>query len=598
MRKKRLFASAGVLASLTLIGTACSAPGTGDGGGDGGSGESSQPTSITLGWNQPFYSYNENSATGNATANSVIKYLMNNNFWYVDQEGNIQEDTDFGTYEQTSEDPLTVEYTVNEETTWSDGTPVDAADLLLTWAAQSGNVNDEGENGKVAFTGSSIGLSRVTEVPEISEDGKGLTLVYDQPFADWQYDMSVPVPAHVVAMNALGIDDPMEAKQALITAIQDDDRAALAKIAKFWNTGFDYTSFPDDENLALSNGAYVMTEMEENQFVTLERNDDFEGDKDASFDTITVRWEGDPLAQVQALQNGEIDMMAPQATVDLLQAAQQVENADIQTGDDGTYEHIDLVQNNGGPFTPEAYGGDAEKANQVRKAFLLAIPRQQIVERLIQPINPDAVVRDSFNITTGLAGYDEMIAENGSEEFAEPDPQAAQQLLQQAGVDTPIDVRFLFDPTNARRVSEFELLKPALAEAGFNLIDSSDPNWGELLAQSDTYDASLFGWQSTTLAVSASAENFVTGGQNNFTGYSNEEVDALYDQLVETTDEAEQLELQIQIEQQLFEDAFGITIFQFPGTTVSNETRVTNVNPGTLNPTMFYGFWDWEAPES
>lgn len=598
MRKKRLFASAGVLASLTLIGTACSAPGTGDGGGDGGSGESSQPTSITLGWNQPFYSYNENSATGNATANSVIKYLMNNNFWYVDQEGNIQEDTDFGTYEQTSEDPLTVEYTVNEETTWSDGTPVDAADLLLTWAAQSGNVNDEGENGKVAFTGSSIGLSRVTDVPEVSEDGKGLTLVYDQPFADWQYDMSVPVPAHVVAMNALGIDDPMEAKQALITAIQDDDRAALAKIAKFWNTGFDYTSFPDDENLALSNGAYVMTEMEENQFVTLERNDDFEGDKDASFDTITVRWEGDPLAQVQALQNGEIDMMAPQATVDLLQAAEQVENADIQTGDDGTYEHIDLVQNNGGPFTPEAYGGDAEKATQVRKAFLLAIPRQQIVDRLIKPINPDAVVRDSFNIPTGLAGYDEMIAENGSDEFAEADPQAAKQLLQQAGVDTPIDVRFLFDPTNARRVSEFELLKPALAEAGFNLIDSSDPNWGELLAQSDTYDASLFGWQSTTLAVSASAENFVTGGQNNFTGYSNKEVDDLYDQLVETTDEAEQLELQIQIEQKLFEDAFGITIFQFPGTTVSNETRVTNVNPGTLNPTMFYGFWDWEAPES
>lgn len=597
MRKKRLFASAGVLASLTLIGTACSAPGTSEDS-SGSGGESDQPTAITLGWNQPFYSYNENSATGNATANSVIKYLMNNNFWYVDEEGNIQEDTDFGTYEQTSEDPLTVEYTVNEETTWSDGTPVDAADLLLTWAAQSGNVNDEGEDGQVAFTGSSIGLSRVTDVPEISEDGKGLTLVYDQPFADWQYDMSVPVPAHVVAMNALDIDDPMEAKQALITAIQDDDRDALAKIADFWNTGFDYTAFPDDPNLALSNGAYVMTDMRENQFVTLERNDDFEGDKDASFDTITVRWEGDPLAQVQALQNGEIDMMAPQATVDLLQAAEQVENADIQTGDDGTYEHIDLVFNNGGPFSPEAYGGDEETARQVREAFLKAIPRQQIVERLIQPINPDAVVRDSFNITTGLAGYDEMISQNGSDEFAEPDPQASQQLLREAGVDTPVDVRFLFDSANARRQSEFELLKPALAEAGFNLIDGSDPNWGELLAQSDTYDASLFGWQSTTLAVSASAENFVTGGQNNFTGYSNEEVDDLYDQLVETTDEAEQLELQIQIEQQLFEDAFGITIFQFPGTTVSNSTRVTNVNPGTLNPTMFYGFWDWEAPES
>ena len=37
-----------------------------------------------------------------------------------------------------SEDPLTVTYTVNDGVEWSDGEPVDASDLLLDWAVESG----------------------------------------------------------------------------------------------------------------------------------------------------------------------------------------------------------------------------------------------------------------------------------------------------------------------------------------------------------------------------------------------------------------------------------------------------------------------------
>ena len=32
----------------------------------------------------------------------------------------------------------------------------------------------------------------------------------------------------------------------------------------------------------------------------------------------------------------------------------------------GTYEHVDLVFTNGGPFDPATYGGDAAKALKVR----------------------------------------------------------------------------------------------------------------------------------------------------------------------------------------------------------------------------------------
>ena len=605
MRTKGLVTAFAVISSLSLGLSACSGPAA-----EPEPDANAEPTSLTVGWNQPFYSYNSATSNGNATANANVLYLMNGGFWYYDADSVLQKDETFGTYEKTSDDPLTVTYTVGADTKWSDGTPVDAADLLLTWAAQSGNVNtlapedvkyDEATGlpnnteGEAYFDSSSAGLGLVTQTPEISEDGQSLTLIYDEPFADWELDMGVGVPAHVTAMKALGIADAQEAKDALVAAITDEDKAALTKISAFWNTGYDYTALPEDEALRLSNGAYLMTELKENEFVTLTKNPDYKGKFEPKFDTLTIRWNEDPMAQVQALQNGEIDMFSPQVTTDVIQAAEKIENVEIKSGVEGTYEHFDLVFNNKGPFDPASYGGDAEKAKAVRKAFLMAVPRQEIIDKLIKPINPDALVRNSFLIVEGAPGYDEMVAANGSADYAEPDPAGAKAMLEKAGVKTPVDVRVMFAKDNVRRESEFAIYQPALAEAGFNLIDKRNLDWGSKLGDG-TYDAVYFGWQSTSLAVSADKETFGSTGLNHLIGYSNDKVDALFDDLIVTTDPAEQLRLQIEIEKLLFEDAVGITIFQFPSATMWNADRVKNVNPGTLAPTMFYGFWDWEAP--
>ena len=106
MRSKRLFAAGAVIATLSLAVTACCRAAEGRG-----QRSANQKTSLTLGWNQPFYSYNENTSNGNATANNNIKYLMNEQFWYVDANGELKADKSFGTYEKTSDDPLTVKYT-------------------------------------------------------------------------------------------------------------------------------------------------------------------------------------------------------------------------------------------------------------------------------------------------------------------------------------------------------------------------------------------------------------------------------------------------------------------------------------------------------
>jgi peptide/nickel transport system substrate-binding protein len=610
VRRSRVTAAVAVVASLSLALAAC--------GGSSNKDEEqakSGPTSVTVGWNQPFYSYNDNSSTGNNTTNANIRYMTSAQFYFYDAKQELKADTSFGTYEKTSDDPLTVKYTLSKDVKWSDGTPYDAADLLLSWAANSGNANtvsgDAVKHDKAtdaakptgnqvyfdsaaATAGQSLGL--VKEIPAISDDDTTLTLKYTQPYADWKYDMG-PVlsdlPAHVVGMKALGISDPTKAKEAVVKAIQDKDAASLAKIARFWNSGFDFNTLPSDKSLYLSYGPYVISDIKKDSYVTMKKNPEYTGAHKGKFDTITVRFNPDANSQLQQLGNKEISLMDPQVTTDLVAAAEKLKDVTIHKGLDATFEHMDLVQNNNGPFDAASYGGDAKKALLVRQAFLHSVPRNEILEKLIKPIVPESEVRNAFLRVPGTDGYDEMTQSNGSAEYAKTDPELSKSLLKQAGVKTPVNVRLMYDKTNLRRAAEFALDQPALAKGGFNVIDNGDADWSAKLGDG-SYDAVFFGWQSTGLAVNQDSAIYTTGAGSNLVGYSNKAVDGQFTKLASSTDPAEQISILNEAEKEMWADAIGIPIFQFPAAAMWDKTKIDDVDPAILSPTMFYGFWDWK----
>ncbi|HEY0186545.1 MAG TPA: ABC transporter family substrate-binding protein [Cellulomonas sp.] len=584
--------------------TACSSPAE--------ESEINDTTSVNVGWNEPFRSTNNLTANGNATTNANIIYLTTSFFNYYDGDLNLAKNEDFGSYEVLSEDPLTVKYTVNEGVTWSDGEAVDAADMILFWGAQNDmfdtvaadevETDDDGNaivgDGQVYFDSSSPAMNDITTFPEISDDGQSVTFVYDTPRSDWEVAMNQPSPvaAHVVGKLALGIDDPTEAKQAVEDAFKNNDATALAKIADVWTNSFNFTSLPDDPELYLSYGPYVISDYVENQYLTLTRNDSYDWGPEPSVDTITIRYTEDPLASVTALQNGEVDLIAPQSSVDVLATLDGVDGVSYTTAPEGTYEHVDLTFDNGGPFDPATYGGDTEKARLVREAFLKTIPRQEIIDKLIEPLQSDATTRDSFLYVPGSSGYDDVVANNGSDAWSDVDIEGAKALLAEAGVTGTIDVRFLYGKSNVRRANEYQLIAASAAEAGFNVIDSGDDNWGSILG-SGTYDASLFGWQSTNTFVSNSEATFITGGQNNYGGYSNTEVDDLFAQVATNTDADTEVQLATQIETILNQDAFGVTLFQFPGV-VAHRDVLQGVSTIALSPTIFWNYWEWEISAS
>ncbi|WGW10574.1 ABC transporter family substrate-binding protein [Saxibacter everestensis] len=604
MSKRKLLAAGAVFAVGALALSACTPPAGNDD-----NQSINDESTLSVMWNQPFYSYNNATSNGNATANTNPIYLTNESFAYYDDSLQLHPNKGYGTFEKLSDDPLKVKYTINDNAQWSDGTPVTAADVVLPWAAQSGHFNSvkaedatnedgtvkENSGDDVYFDASDPGFSLITKFPEVSEDGKEVTFTYDKPFADWEvnYTSTEPgVPAHVVAQHALGEKDAAKASEALLAAFKDKDDAALSKISNFWNTGFDFTSLPEDKSLLVGNGPYKMTEYKENQFMTLEKNENYKGENKPKVDKITIRYNEDPMAAVQALENGEVDLIQPQSTADVLKAAQAIDGVKVDTGDDATYEHIDLTFNNNGPFDPKKYGGDKEKAKQVRQAFLKAVPRQKIVDTIVKPLTDTAQTRDSFNVVPGSPNYDDTVAANGVAEEKEADIAGAKDLLKQAGVDKP-KVRIMYAEGNQRREQEFQLIKESAEEAGFEIIDNGDAKWSEKLGDK-TYDASLFGWQSVSTAVTEADANFRSTGQNNFGGYNNPDVDKLYDQLQVETDPEKQKQINIDVEKKLVEDAFGVTLFQFPGLTAYNE-NVSNVSTITVSPTVFWNFWEWEV---
>jgi peptide/nickel transport system substrate-binding protein len=571
-----------------------------------------QDSALAIAWEAPLNELNLSSMNGNATQNSVIAYMLNSGFNYYNSDLELVRDESFGTYEKVSDDPLTVKYTVNDNTTWSDGTPFDATDILLQWAGTSGvfntveaetdaegNVtNQDAIDAGVYFDGTTPGVANITKTPEISDDGKSITFVYDKPFGDWELNFTYQfVPAHVVGQKSLDVAEAQAAKDALRKAIEDKDTAKLSAISKFWNSGFEFTSMPSDPSLVLTNGAYTLADYKENQYLTLKVNPDFKGERKASIDTITVRYIEDPLAQVQALENGEVQLIGPQASADVRAKLEGLSGIETRNDIEGTWEHVDLVFANKGPFDPATYGGDAAKALKVRQAFLLTIPRQTIIDNIIVPLNPEAKARNSFIIMPGAPGYDEMVKENGSDFYPDAgDIDKAKALLAEAGVTTPINVRLAYNKDNARRVSQLALIQDSAAKAGFTVVDTGRPaaDWGTLLATGqDQYDASLFAWQNTSTAVTESDANYRTGGLNNYGQYSNPAVDAAFDKLAVETDPDKQFELQLEVEKILFADGFGTNIFQFPAIQAWS-SNLSGVDPIKFNPTIFGGFWNWK----
>ena len=560
---------------------------------------------------EPFTSLNPATSFGRSSGtNADVAGLTGASFAAYDDAYRLVEDRSFGTAEIVADDPLTVRYQVSADARWSDGTAIDAADLLLAWAADSGALNtpdfddadyvdpdtgrytDAFPDDVVFFDGRiGAGLEKATQTPQLGDDGRTLFVHFDEFVPTWKTVLAPGLPAHVLQTLASGRDyeDAGSAKDDLIAAITGKDAAALAALARTWNDAYnldetDGDRTPDDASLLLSAGPYAVAAIDA-EGVTLDANPEYRGDHRPTIETIRLRFTPDPLDAARLLAAGEIDIATPEPREDVVASLVDVPGVSVVAGTENRVEHLDLQ------FADGRTGVFADP--RIRQAFLHVVPRQQILDAFVTPVQPDAVLLDSFLLRPGADGYADAVGDNGAADYATTDVDAAVDLLAEAGVPAP-GVCLLYDPSSPQRQQEFALIRDSAARAGFAVTDCSSPDWEGLLGVAGAYDAALFAWDTTRLGPGAAGAIYRSDSAlANFTRYANPDVDALVDRLAREDDPAAFADLAAEIDSHLYADAYGLPLFAYP-TLTAISSRVENVTRSPMARGVFWNAWEWK----
>ncbi|MFV0430209.1 MAG: ABC transporter substrate-binding protein [Arachnia sp.] len=523
-----------------------------------------------------------------STYNSVIADQMFSNFWYYGTDGTICENTEFGTFELIAEDPLEISYTIAEDAVWSDGTPVTINDFLLAWAAQNpeflvpGYASGENPDATPLFDHVAVTWAeKVPDGPQGEVGAKEFFMTFDGVYPDYALLVDPPFPAHVVAA-ASGLEP-----DALAQAILDQDAETVAKVADFWNTGwvFNPGELPDVAQIPSSSRYKVKDGGWDDTSLTLEANDAYWGTP-AATKNLVFRFIDD-AAMAQALQNGDVDVIQPQPTVDTLGQLEAIGSAvTVETNSLLTWEHLDFN------FRDTSAFADANGGLALREAFAMCVPRQAIVDTLIAPVAPDSVVMNAREVFPFQAEkYDEVVNAAYDGRFDQVDIEGATAKFEEAGLEGPVDVRLGYRSGNQRRTETVALIKTSCDQVGFNVIDASSEGFFADELVSGDYEVALYAWSGSGVVTSGQSI-YATGKPQNYGEYSNPEVDAAWDTLTSTLDEDVHLEQVKIIEKALWDDLFGIPLYAHPGVQAYS-ADLSNVRATSAQSQISWNAFQW-----
>jgi peptide/nickel transport system substrate-binding protein len=536
---------------------------------------------VTVSVEEPPHDYNNNTAAANNLSNALITNLTMPGPIYTTDDLQLLVDADLMTsVEQTSTDPQTIVYKINPKAVWSDGTPVSCKDFYLQWLQANSKATSTGEDGQPAASFDPAGTTGYDQMqaPVCSDNGATVTTTYNTPYADWKsmFSGNTPMyPAHVIE-KVSGVADVTK-----LTA--DDTTGDAAKYAeaytKTW-TGFDKANNP-------SAGPYVVDSWSDEQTV-LVRNPKWWGNPGGP-ESITLVTNSNGQAQVQALQNQEVQVIQPQPDSALAQQLRNTPNVEFNAYAGQTYEHIDF--NMGLPL----FQGDDGKA--LREAVFYCVDRTDIIDKLVKEVNPDPVPLGNFQYLPSEKEYVDHYAE-----YQTANVDKAKQVMEAAGWTLGADGVYT---TAGGKVATFrlghkvidnrekiaQLTGASCAKAGIKITDDQDAEFNATRLPASDFDAALFAWVGTPFKSSATG-NYSTGGGSNYNKYSNPEVDKLFQQANVELDPAKRVELLNQMDEVMAKDFASLPLYQFSDM-VAQSTSIT--------PTLTYlgtgGGAVWNANE-
>jgi ABC-type dipeptide transport system, periplasmic component len=386
-------------------------------------------------------------------------------------------------------------------------------------------------------------------LPTLSADKMSVTIEYDSKIPDWEIQGPGPSPVHALVHLAEGKTKlqnaaaNLAAKAKFEKAFFDYNTKLMKAAGEVWSNSYNINKVDSSTNklLLVGNGAYKLKSAVPGQAVTLVLNkrhvSNPSGPKTNGVKTVVFRVVGDGTAAAQALRNQEVDIYQGQPTADSVKLLSEIPTAKVIGGAQAVYEHIDLRVGTANGVEEEYTGpfaGDSQKAKDLRTAFLLAFPRDEIVDKLIKPINKNVVRMDSLLLFPGEPGYDDMVKNNGISKYTkgtQSQREADALALVRKHSSSDVKIELLWGtPSNARRAAQAQIIKAALGRAGFDINAPGNATWPNFL-DSSAYDAEFFAWVKSAITQEGNADLFYSDSGNNLLGYRNKTVDAAVEKL-------------------------------------------------------------------
>jgi peptide/nickel transport system substrate-binding protein len=539
----------------------------------------STPFTLTYAYDSEFNSYN-NVGLQNSLANSVVLNQVLRGFWYAGPQGQIEPDTDFGSYEEVTGNPLTVKYTFNPKATWSDGNPIDCDDAVLAWAANSGRWPTGKRNPfnrvkLTAFTMAKPGAWANVEAPKCADGDRSFTVTYDTVYADWAslFGPNTILPAHIVEKQS-GVKD-------IIKAVKADSAKTMIKVGAVYDSLWNFKPGQYKTEISPSAGPYQVASWRAGQSITLKPNPRWWG-RPPKASELVIRFIPQDK-QVQALSSGQVQVIDPPPTTELLaQLNEKAASLKVTKHDSFTWEHLDF--NFKSKF----------KSKELRRAFAKCVPRQQIVDNLIKPQNPQAQILQSRFLLPFQPGYDQ-VKNQGGQAYDTVDIAGAKKILQNAG-KLGTTVKIAYQTPDPRRKAEVDLIRNFCNRAGFKVQDGGSSTFFGGGLDRGEFDVALFAWTGTPL-VTLSYATYMTNGSQNRGNYSSPAVDQMLKQLYSELNPASRLDLQGRLDAALWSDLATLPLFVFPALLATTpDVGGVEYNPNVAGVTFNANDWTRTSP--
>ncbi|WP_026821009.1 ABC transporter family substrate-binding protein [Arthrobacter castelli] len=427
--------------------------------------------------------FNVNHVAGNTVYTGTLMNYLAPQPWMLTVDGKPSLNEDYLlSAEVTSEEPMVVEYEINPNAVWNDGTPIDWTAFEATWTAMNG------ENEKFQPY-STDGYSNIESV-EQGETPKHVVVTFETPFYPFESLFSNSRLLH--PDNA----DPKVFNEAWVEEIPTD----------------------------MLSGPYIVKNYNKtSETITLVPNPNWWGDP-PKLDRITFTVM-DPSASINAFVNGELDSTSV-ATADRLEQVQGMDpgEAMIRRGINTNTNVYVLRKKDEGFFADDA----------ARKAVFLGTNRQQLSEIEFRGLDWEEEPPGSVLMRPFQAGYEDNIAD------LHFDPKAAKQTLEEAGwvegedgIRTKEGERATFDLVNfgdsALTAALARAQQQMMKEIGIDMVIDNRPGTEfsttlsegryDMLSMYWAFGGAPFGY------ADSACQLYCSDSASNYPGVGNEELD-------------------------------------------------------------------------